>query len=208
MNKKATIQDVVGIALILLCAFVLLMIVSPGFKQLFLGFMSIFSKYEKSDISNSTYFAMTAESVGITATDNACLSVNNVWTCEIREGNSMGQTYNIYPVINIFVNVHNGGTKMRTVYAKPIVGLECNSISECKKRDFKQSSKRCSIAPGQTVACALADPYTFKEEGTYTIYPGYMCDVTTTDGCYEPGSTKAVESYNGKNQILVKVTKK
>jgi hypothetical protein len=215
ISKKASIWSGIGsIILILIGALIILLIISPGFRELFLGFSAIFAKYDRSEISNSTYFALTPESAGMTPdaslTPNKVLcdqkTVNgkeiNEWRCRIYTDTKTGQT--AYPRVNVFVNIKNGGTKLRVLYAKPIIGENCESISKCDARDFLQGTKKCSIAPGQTTSCE-AGIYTFTKNGIYKIYPGYMCDVTITDGCFEPGATKAIESYTGQNNILIEI---
>lgn len=207
MNRKAFLKDVAAVILIVVVAAVVLMIISPGFRAFFLGFMSVLSKYEPSEISNSRYFAIMAENAGIdtTALKNCAVDANdkNIIRCSILRTHTSNI---VYPQLKIFVNVKNEGTKMRTLYAKPLIGLDCESISKCASRDFLQSTKACTVVPGQTEKCAIQDNYVFKKKGTYKIYPGYMCDVTATDGCFTPGATKPAESYNGKSWITVVVT--
>jgi len=195
-NNSGIIEGIVGLIIIILCATVVLLIVAPGIRNSFTSFFHIADKFLPAKPNYNNTFMFTAQQIRITS-DSGCAVV----------GNAADNTFSCPAgkVVNFEVSVWNDGLKQRTFFGRPKACL-LDSNEACQDSamfDIPQSAQECVIIPQQTTWCGGGN-YIFPASGTnYRIYPGVICTLDSTYGCYDPSMTSNAQYVNFNNYITI-----
>ncbi len=170
-----------------------------SFKSVTDGFLKT---YSDSELTQENAYGFIAQSIDISE-DITQYSLNGK-TCE--KNKDKAYTYNclIGVAMDFKVIVKNTGSDVRSLYARPKIGLSCNKDAECKEESWLESTTVCSPLPGETANCITSSKYTFDKKGEYRIYPRVMCPKEECSG--EESLSKDAYSFNKDNWITVVVS--
>jgi len=195
-------NEIKDILLGLLAVFIVIMILSPGIRNSFMGIFSIANKYGAPKLDFTNTYLFTAERVDLDNSANQCTPTktdangfNTEWSCP----KGMPQNFNVF--------IKNSGSRMLTFRGGTVI---CKSgTKDCCGTTSTPSSNNgeydCSIIPGKEESCA-AGSYTF--DGTYKeyeVHPLSQCVMDSTDGCYNAGMSSPIPSCNPNKYIIVKM---
>jgi len=116
--------------------------------------------------------------------------------------------------VNFETDISNGGVTQRRFYGGIIVceikcnrrGTSCKPVDDtCLKNIIETISGTCTVKNGETKTCDSGS-YTFKNAGTYVIYPVAICFLDNTYGCSQAGLTEAPKEINPDAYLYVTVS--